>query len=76
MLKKTNIVRHLMCTCSDSRKDIQHTGINLSGIGLSRNRIAGFESHLLCDHRIDLVNGLLIPVKKFQEAGLCTGCSL
>ena len=76
MLKKTDIVGHLMCTCSDSRKDIQHTGINLSGIGLSGNRIAGSESHLLCDHRIDLVDGLLIPVKKFQEASLCTGCSL
>ena len=76
MLKKTDVVGHLMCTCSDSRKDIQHTGVHFSGISLSGNRIAGLESHLLGDHRIDLVDSLLISVKEFQEACLCTGCSL
>ena len=43
---------------------------------LSRYRIAVLEPHLLCDHRINLVDGLLISFKQFKEACLCTGRSL
>ena len=76
MLKKTDIVGHLMRTCCDSCKNVQHTCVNFSGIGLSGYRIAGLESHFLCDHRIDLIDSLLISVKQLQEACLCTCCSL
>ena len=65
-----------MCTCCNTCKNIQNSGINLTGIGLSGNRIALPESHLLCDHRIDLVDGFLISVKKLQKACLCSCCSL
>ena len=65
-----------MCTCSDACQYIDHSGIDFSGVGLAGYRIALFESHLLCNHRIDLVDGLLISVKQFQKACLCPGCSL
>ena len=70
MLKKADIIREFMGAGSNSCQDIQHSGIHFSGISLSGYRIAGFESHFLSDHRIDLVNSLLISVKKLQEAGL------
>ena len=65
-----------MCTCRNACKHIQHSGIHFSGIGLAGYRIAGLESHLLGNHRVNLVDRLLIPVKEFQEACLCTCRSL
>ena len=65
-----------MCACSNSCQYIQYTSIYLTGIGLAGYRIALFESHLLSDHRINLINCLLISIKKFQEACLCTCRSL
>ena len=63
-----------MCTCCNSCQNIDNTGINFTGIGLSGYRIAFLESHLGSDHRIDLVDGLLVSFKQFQKACLCT-CS-
>ena len=65
-----------MCTCCNTCKNIQDSCVDFAGVGLSGNRIALLESHLLCDHRIDLINCFLISIKKFQEACLCSGCSL
>ena len=76
MLKETDIVGHLVRTCCDSCKNISNTCVYFTGISLSGYRIAFLESHFLCDHWIDLINGLLISVKQLQEAGLCSGCSL
>ena len=76
MLKETDIIGELMSAGSDTCQDIQHSGIYFSGIGLSGNRIAGFESHFLSDHRIDLIDFFLVPVKKLQEAGLGSCSSL
>ena len=76
MLKQPDIVGEFVCTCSDACQYIDHSGIDFSGVGLAGYRIALFESHLLCNHRIDLVDGLLISVKQFQKACLCPGCSL
>ena len=49
---------------------IQNSCIHFSGISLPGYRITSSESHLFRDHRIDLVNGLLIPVKELQKACL------
>ena len=76
MLKKADIIGHLMSTCCDSCEYIQYTGVYLTGISLSGYRIALLESHLGCDHRIDLVDGLLISVEQFQERSLGSGGSL
>ena len=54
---------------SDSR-------IYLSGISLSRYRVASFESHLLCDHAVQLLHFFQVSVKEFQEACLSSGSSL
>ena len=59
-----------MGACGNARKNIQHSCINLSGIGLSGYRIAALKAHLFGNHRIDLINGLLVSVKQLQEAGL------
>ena len=75
MLKKADIIGHLVCTCCNSCKNIGNTCIYLTGIGLSGYRIAFLKSHLLCDHRINLVDSLLISVKQFQKACLCSGCT-
>ena len=49
-------------------RTFSNSGIHFTGIGLSGYRIAVLESHLLCDHRINLVDRLLISVKQFQES--------
>ena len=65
MLQQPDIIAHLVGACRDSRKYVQHSCIHLPGIGLTGYRITRLKSHLFCDHRIDLVNRLLIAVKKF-----------
>ena len=76
VLEKADVIGHLVCTCCNTCKNIQDSCVDFAGVGLSGNRIALLESHLLCDHRIDLINCFLISIKKFQEACLCSGCSL
>ena len=65
-----------MRTCSDACKNIEHTGISLSGIGLARHCHACGKAHFLRDHRVNLIDRLLISVKQFQKACLCTSRSL
>ena len=76
MLEKTDVIGEFVCTCCNSGKYIHNSCIHFTGIGLSGYRIACFKSHLLSNHWIDLINGLLISFKQFQETCLCTGCSL
>ena len=76
MLQKADIIGHLMCACRNTCKNIQDSCIYFAGIGLSGYRIAVLESHLFCDHRINLVDCLLIPFEQFQETCLCSGSSL
>ena len=61
--KKMDVIGEFVCTCCNSGKNIHNSCIHFTGIGLSRNRIAGLKSHFLCDHRINLIDRLLIPVK-------------
>ena len=63
MLKQADIIGEFVSAGRNSRKDIEHSGIYFAGISLSGYRIAGLKSHLLRDHRINLVNGLLIPIE-------------
>ena len=76
MLKETDIVGELMGAGCDTCENVQHTGIHFSGIGLAGYGVSGLEAHLLSDHRIDFVDGLLISVEELQEAGLGSGGSL
>ena len=55
---------------------IEYTGIGLSGIGLPRYCHTCGKAHFLRDHRINLIDRLLIAVKQFQKACLCTSRSL
>ncbi len=73
MLKQTDIIRELVGAGSNSRQYVQHSGIHLPGIGLPRHRITGFKSHLLCDHRVDLVDLLLVALEQLKEACLGAG---
>ena len=76
MLEQPDVVAHFMRARRNAGKDIRHTRIQLSGIGLSRYRVARVKIHLLRDHRIDPVDRLFIPVKQFHEARLRTGRAL
>ena len=74
MLQKTDVIGHFVCTCCDSCKNIQDSCIYLTGISLTGYRIAALESHLFSNHRIDLIDCLLITLKQLKEACLCS-CS-
>ena len=76
MLKKSDIVAHLVCGCSDAGKHICHSGVHLAGVSLSGYRVALGKAHLLRDHGIDLVDGLLISVEQLQEGSLGSRGSL
>ena len=75
MLQQTDIVGHLVGAGCNTCQNVHHSGIHFSGIGLSGYRNTFFKAHLLCDHRINLINLLLISIEEFQEACLGTGCS-
>ena len=60
--------------CGNSCQNVQNSRIHFSGVGLPGNRIAGRKSHLLSNYRINLINSLLVSLKKLQKA--CLGsCS-
>ena len=73
MLQETNVVGHLVGGGRDPRQNVQDPCIRLAGIGLTGHRYTLFETHLLCNHGIDPVNGLLISFKKLQKACLSSG---
>ena len=70
MLQQTDIVGHLVRTCRNTCQYIQYSGVHLTGVSLTGYRYAFLKAHLLSDHRIDLVDGLLISVKELQETCL------
>ena len=61
----------------NSCQNIYHSGIQFSGISLSRNREAGIKSHFLGDQSICFFSIYSSsPSNKFQETCLCSRCSL
>ena len=73
VLQQANVVGHFVCGSSDACKNIHHSCIYFSGVGLTGYRIAFLEAHLSCNHRINLINGSMISVEQLQERGLCSG---
>ena len=65
-----------MSGCRNTGQHVCYSGIHLAGISLAGYRIALLESHLGCNHGIDLIDGLLISVEQFQERSLGSGGSL
>ena len=76
MLQQTDIVGHLVRTCCDTSQYIQYSGVYFTRVSLTGYRYAFLKAHLLSDHRIDLVDGLLISVKELQKTCLGSGGSL
>ncbi len=72
MLQKPDIVGELMGACRNPCKHIQCSRIHFTGIGLSRYRVTRLKPHLLRNHRIYLVNRLLISLEQLQKARLST----
>ena len=72
MLQKADIIGEFMCAGRNSRQNIQHSGVYLSGIGLSGHRIAFPEPHFFRNHRINPINLFLISVEQLQKTGLCS----
>ncbi len=73
VLQKPDIVAHLMGGSRDARKHIADSRIHFPGISLPGHRIALFKAHLLCDHRIDHIDNLLVSVKQFHKRSLGAG---
>ena len=64
-----------MCACSYACQQVCHSGIHLSGIGLSGYREAFLKAHFLSDLLIYFSYSILVSLKEFHKACLCTGCS-
>jgi hypothetical protein len=70
MLEQTDVVAHLVGGGRDACQHVCHPGVHLSGISLPGHGEALREPHLLSDHRVYLIDGLLVSVEQLQEGSL------
>ena len=61
---------HLVRGCTQTREGLEDVDVDLAGIGLGRNGVRVWEPAEFGDARIELLDLLVVPVKKRQEGGL------
>ena len=76
VLQEAQVVREFRRGLRDAGEDADHLVVELSGVSLTGDRIAGCEAHLVSDLLVELTDLLLIAFKEFHEGSLSTGGAL
>ena len=76
MLEEAQVVGKLRRGLGNAGEDTDHLVVEFSRVGLTGDRVAGREAHLVGDLLVELADLLFIALKKFHEGSLGTGGAL
>lgn len=66
----------LLCRGTETADGVCDDEVDLAGVGLCGNSVAGGESGLFAEQLVELVALLAVAVENLEEGGLCAGRSL